>query len=119
MSAPCIFCEIVSGNAPATIVREWPYALAFVPIGPVATEHTLVIPKTHVADFTENPQISMIAMAAASELASDMAVPCNLITSKGVEATQSIFHLHLHIVPRMKDDGLALPWYSGKGNHEH
>ena len=56
-------------------------------------------------------------MSRASILAHAMRQPMNLITSKGREATQSVFHMHLHLVPRAKDDGLALPWYSGRGGH--
>lgn len=113
----CIFCEIVAGHAPAQIVMDWPDALVFVPLKPVVEGHLLVIPKTHVADFTEDPIVSGFAMVAAAEFAADDDRPMNLITSKGREATQSVFHLHLHLVPRAKDDGLALPWYSGRGNH--
>jgi histidine triad (HIT) family protein len=51
----CVFCEIVAGRAPATVVREWDDALALVPLGPVVDGHTLVIPKQHVADFGETP----------------------------------------------------------------
>lgn len=113
----CVFCQIVTGEAPATIVREWPGALAFVPLAPVVEGHTLVIPKRHVPDFAAYADDSAEAMFAAAQLARDMGGPMNLITSKGREATQSVFHLHLHLVPRKADDGLALPWYSGKGNH--
>ena len=52
-------------------------------------------------------------MARAALLADEMG-PVNLITSRGREATQSVFHLHLHLVPRAANDGLALPWYSGR-----
>ena len=55
-----------------------------------------------------------MTMHRASELAADLGGDMNLITSKGRPATQSVFHLHLHLVPRKVDDGLALPWYSGK-----
>ncbi|MFF3928305.1 HIT family protein [Streptomyces hirsutus] len=113
MSA-CVFCEIVAGRAPATIVREWPDALALVPLGPVVDGHTLVIPRQHVADFGEDPDVSATTMRRAAELAAGEQ-PMNLITSRGREATQSVFHLHLHLVPRAADDGLALPWYSGRG----
>lgn len=114
MTAPvddCAFCQIVAGLIPATIVREWDDALAFVPLGPVVEGHTLVIPKQHVRDAAENPDVSAVTMRAASELA---VPPFNVITSAGIEATQSVFHLHLHVVPRQVNDGLALPWYSGK-----
>ncbi|MEV8638950.1 HIT domain-containing protein [Streptosporangium sp. NPDC051023] len=112
MPESCVFCQIVAGTAPATVVREWDDALAFIPLDPVVDGHILVIPKRHVADVAEDPAVSAITMRAAAELAEP---PCNIITSAGREATQSVFHLHLHIVPRRANDGLALPWYSGRG----
>jgi histidine triad (HIT) family protein len=110
---PCPFCEIVAGRAPATIVEEWPEALAIVPLNPVVEGHVLVIPREHVRDFVDNPEVSAATMRCASELVAGMG-SYNLITSKGRPATQSVFHLHLHLVPRAVDDGLALPWYSGR-----
>ena len=114
MNGPCIFCDINTGCAPATFVHEWSDAIAIVPLGPVVAGHVLVIPKRHVADFTEDPDVSALTARRAAQLAADMG-PCNLITSRGREATQSVFHLHMHVVPRAAGDGLALPWYSGKG----
>jgi len=111
---PCPFCEIVAGRAPATIVEEWSHALAIVPLNPVVEGHTLVIPKQHVTDFTESPFHSARTMAHAAMLAAASDQPMNLITSRGREATQSVMHLHLHLVPRAENDGLALPWYSGR-----
>lgn len=110
----CPFCDIVAGQAPATIVREWDDVIALVPLGPVVEGHTLVIPKTHVEDFAAAAFVAAQTMSKASMLAHRMGGPMNLITSKGVEATQSVFHLHLHLVPRAENDGLALPWYSGR-----
>ncbi|MFD7995468.1 HIT family protein [Streptomyces mexicanus] len=120
MTQPCPFCEIVAGRAPATIVREWPEALAIVPLRPVVAGHVLVIPREHVTDFVADPVVSAHTMYCAAELAGDyLAGAMNLITSRGRAATQSVFHLHLHLVPRAEDDGLALPWYSGRRNkHE-
>jgi histidine triad (HIT) family protein len=110
----CPFCDIVAGQAPATIVHEWDDTIAITPLNPVVDGHTLVIPKTHVDDFAAAAYVTSRTMSKASILAHRMDVPMNLITSKGPEATQSVFHLHVHLVPRAVDDGLALPWYSGR-----
>jgi histidine triad (HIT) family protein len=104
---PCVFCEIAAGEAPAKLVGTWDEAIAFVPLNPVTPGHVLVIPKRHVADATEDPKVSGAVMSAAAELATP---PCNIITSAGSEATQTVFHLHLHVVPRRAGDGLVLPW---------
>jgi histidine triad (HIT) family protein len=114
-TAGCPFCAIVAGQAPATIVHEWPETLALLPLGPVVDGHTLVIPKQHVADFATDPDVTAQTMRRAAELMHWTPRPMNVITSRGREATQSVFHLHLHLVPRAAGDGLALPWYSGKG----
>jgi histidine triad (HIT) family protein len=111
---PCPFCEIVAGRAPATFVHEWSDVIAIVPLNPVVDGHTLVIPKRHVRDFASDPAVSADAMLHAAQLMRWTDRPMSLITSRGREATQSVFHLHLHLVPRAENDGLALPWYSGK-----
>ena len=113
MTKSCIFCAIVRDLEPAEVVYRDNLAWAIVPLNPVTPGHLLVIPTAHVENFTTDPGISGATMYRAAEIAADLG-PCNLITSKGVEATQSVFHLHFHIVPRKEDDGLALPWYSGK-----
>lgn len=114
---PCPFCEINTGRAPATFVREWSDAIAIVPLNPVVDGHLLVIPKTHVTDFVADPGVSAATMLRAASLAGEYpAGSMNLITSRGVAATQSVFHLHLHLVPRAENDGLALPWYSGRSS---
>lgn len=114
MSTSCIFCQIVSGNAPATVVKEWREVLAIVPLGPVNAGHVIVMPKLHVINALESPEVTGIVMSKAAEIAPN---PSNIIINTGRAATQTVFHLHIHIVPRAIDDGLALPWYSGKGNH--
>jgi len=119
LSAPCVFCQIVRGEAPAEIVHEWDDAVALIPLNPAVPGHTLVIPRGHVADFGEEPSVSAGVMYRAAQFIHWRAPSeaYNLITSRGRAATQSVFHLHLHLVPRRTDDGLAPPWYSGKGNH--
>lgn len=110
-AGPCVFCQIVKGYEPATIVRQWQQGIAIVPLNPVVAGHLLVIPHAHVRDAAESPHIAGLAMSYAAEIATP---PFNIITSAGAEATQSVWHLHLHVVPRAENDGLALPWYSGK-----
>lgn len=109
----CIYCSIVRGEAPANVVHEWPDAMAIVPLGPVVEGHVLVIPKRHVVDAASDSETSAVVMRRAAEI---VPWPANIITSRGAEATQSVFHLHLHIVPRAENDGLALPWHSGRGS---
>ncbi|MEW1565749.1 HIT domain-containing protein [Streptomyces sp. NPDC093509] len=112
---PCPFCEINIGRAPAKFVAEWSDAIAIVPHHPVVDGHTLIIPKTHVTDFADDPDVTGATARRAAQLCRDLdLVHANLITSRGVHATQSVFHLHIHLVPRAENDGLALPWYSGR-----
>ncbi|KOU62106.1 hypothetical protein ADK57_25955 [Streptomyces sp. MMG1533] len=80
-------------------------------MNPATDGHVLVVPRIHVADFTTDPDVTGATAKRAAELAQahDL-VSANLITSKGRAATQSVFHLHLHLVPRRAGDGLLLPW---------
>jgi histidine triad (HIT) family protein len=110
----CPFCEIVAGRASATVLCEWSDAIMITPLDPVTIGHMLVIPKRHVPDFTSDPEVSASVMLHAARIMRGTDRHMNLITSKGRAATQSVFHLHLHLVPRAEGDGLALPWYSGR-----
>jgi histidine triad (HIT) family protein len=109
--ATCVFCAIVAGKAPATFVRRWDalgvYAIR--PRGGVHDGHVLVIPAVHVADAGVDPAVSARTMACAAELMAEHP-DANIITSKGSAATQTVFHLHIHVVPREQGDGLPLPW---------
>jgi histidine triad (HIT) family protein len=116
MAVDCVFCRIVAGQAPATVIRRWPCAVAIAPRHPVTPGHVLVIPSVHVADVGTDAAVSAVAMLAAAELAAEHPA-CNVITSRGPEATQTVFHLHLHVVPRRVGDGLSLPW-TARERHE-
>ena len=79
------------------------------PLEPVVPGHLLVVPAQHVEDATENPLVTGIAAGVAARVA--MRYPsANILTSIGEPATQSVFHLHWHVVPRRDGDGLLLPW---------
>lgn len=115
MSTDCVFCRIVAGEEPAVIVWRDFGAMVIVPLGPVTPGHVIALPERHAEDFTTDWLATSDAMHAAFQYARSAGLgPCNLITSRGREATQSVFHLHVHVVPRAENDGLALPWYSGK-----
>ena len=107
--ADCVFCRIVTRAEPADIVQEWYEALAFRPLNPVTAGHVLVIPKVHVPDAAKWPHIAGMTMAHACQYAGQLG-DFNLITSRGRAATQSVDHLHIHVVPRGAGDGLVLPW---------
>ena len=103
----CVFCDITKIKS---AVIEYKGCYIFEPLNPVVKGHRLIVPVTHVSDFTQDPQITGRVVEVASEWASDIGGEFNLITSKGKNATQSVFHLHVHLVPRKGNDGLLLPW---------
>jgi diadenosine tetraphosphate (Ap4A) HIT family hydrolase len=107
----CIFCEIVAGRAPASIVYEDEVALAFLDIQPVNPGHTLIIPKRHgtfLADLDEatGAHLFKIAMriAAALRCSSIRCEGVNLFLADGEAAFQEVFHVHLHVFPRFAGD---------------
>jgi histidine triad (HIT) family protein len=110
----CIFCKIASHDVAADVVHEDNDIIMIVPLNPVVPGHILAIPKTHVKDALENPLVTAntlykaLKLAVAALDADDH--DYNIITSVGEAATQTIFHLHWHLVPRVKGDGLHLPW---------
>ncbi|MGX1913621.1 HIT family protein [Streptomyces phaeochromogenes] len=107
----CPFCQIIHDGAPAAIVREWSDALAIRPRSGGCTDgHLLVLPHGHVPDFTTDPVVSATVQLRAAELAQELGGQWNYLTSCGPDATQTVLHLHGHLVPRTADDGLALPW---------
>ncbi|MGW4204359.1 HIT family protein [Streptomyces sp. NPDC004726] len=110
----CAFCPLLAEPAHPAVVRRWPEAVALIPRAPVTEGHLIVVPYRHVIDMAADPGVSAAAMYHAAELARECG-PCNVITSRGVEATQSVFHLHLHVVPRRVGDGLVLPWGLPRG----
>lgn len=102
MSKDCPFCGYFTDSLSDT-------TRAIEPLNPVTKGHMLFVPREHVIDATDNPRITARVMQAACMYAKDLPA-CNIITSKGKDATQSVFHLHIHVVPRNRDDGLTLPW---------
>ena len=121
-SEDCLFCKIVAGELPATIVDEDERTLAFMDINPATRGHALVIPRGHATDLHEIDAEDLQACAlAAQRLAGRMrerlgADGINVINSCGAAAWQTVFHFHLHVVPRYVGDPLELPWVPAPGD---
>jgi histidine triad (HIT) family protein len=120
----CIFCKIVAGELPARIVAEDERTVAFMDIAPATRGHLLVIPRAHATDLTsvEAEDLSAV-MLAAQRLAARMgerlgADGVNLINSCGSAAWQTVFHFHVHVIPRYEGDPLRLPWVPADGDQE-
>jgi histidine triad (HIT) family protein len=114
--ADCIFCRIVAGELPSTRVDEDERTVAFLDIAPATRGHTLVIPRAHARDLLEVAPEDLAACAAtAQRVAARMgerlgAAGVNLLNSCGAAAWQTVFHFHVHVIPRYADDPLRLPW---------
>jgi histidine triad (HIT) family protein len=120
----CIFCKILAGELPSRIVDEDELTIAFMDIAPATRGHALVIPRTHTADLASVGARDLQAVAlAAKRLAARMserlgADGINLLNSCGAAAWQTVFHFHVHVIPRYQGDPLRLPWVPGPGDPE-
>ncbi len=110
----CVFCKIINKELPASIFLENEEFLAFSPIEQVSKGHTLLIPKKHQEnifdiDRTTLEKLTGFAQDIAKQLVETHGVTgINLLNASGKDAQQSVFHFHLHIVPRYENDGLDL-----------
>lgn len=111
----CVFCGIVAGDLPATTVFETDDVLAFLDIRPIARGHMVVVPKLHAADLDSlDPTLGAAVFAAGHRLSralrrSDLSTDgANLIVNDGRAAFQTVFHTHLHVVPRWTGDKLRV-----------
>ena len=100
----CIFCRIVAGEIPSKRVFEDEHAIAFLDLDPFKTGHTLVVPKVHVTDALEDAAV--LARIAPAITATERlgASGLNILSNIGADPGQSVFHLHVHLVPRYADD---------------
>jgi histidine triad (HIT) family protein len=110
----CVFCEIVAGTGPAIRVYEDDDYLGILDIRPFTRGHTLVVPKRHTVDLTDTPAETLAGMLAVGQRianatrASDLAADANNIAiNDGKAAMQTVFHIHLHVIPRRNGDKLS------------
>jgi len=112
----CIFCAIVAGELPGEIVDSDEHTVSFMDINPATRGHALVIPREHVADLMEasDAQLEQTILAARrlARVIEQALEPdgFNILNSCRPAAWQTVFHLHLHVIPRYDDDPLKLPW---------
>ena len=120
----CIFCKIVAGELPATIVDEDERTVAFMDINPATRGHVLVIPRAHSEDLLDIDPDDLRAVTVASQRQAARAKErlradgVNLVNSCGAVAWQTVFHFHMHVIPRYADDPLRLPWVPAPGDPE-
>jgi histidine triad (HIT) family protein len=118
----CIFCKILAGELPSTIVDEDERTIAFLDINPATRGHALVIPRAHSTDLlsVDPEDLSAVALACqrlAGRMRERLAVDgVNLVNSCGAVAWQTVFHFHVHVIPRYADDPLRLPWVPAPGD---
>ena len=112
----CIFCRLIAGEIPAAKVHEDELTLAFMDIGQVNPGHVLVAVKRHAATLLDlTPEEAGAAMQTAQRIALALKASFDppgitLLQANGKEGDQTVFHFHLHVVPRHGNDGIALSW---------
>src|SRR3954447_15567872 len=120
----CIFCKILAGEIPGTIVDEDERTVSFMDINPATRGHALVIPRAHARGLLEiDPEDLAACAKAAQRLAARQkevldADGINLLNACGAPAWQTVFHFHIHVIPRYEDDPLRLPWVPGPGDED-
>jgi histidine triad (HIT) family protein len=118
----CLYCKIVAGDLPATIIAEDERTVSFMDINPATRGHALVIPRTHARDVLEVDGEDLAACARAAQALARrqkdvlQAAGVNLLNSCGSAAWQTVFHFHVHVIPRYEDDPLRLPWVPAAGD---
>lgn len=118
----CVFCGIVAGELPATMVHEDERTIAIMDIHPATRGHMLVIPRRHTRDLLEIDREDLHAVMTLVQQLAGRAMDrldadgVTLMNSTGAAAWQTVFHFHVHVIPRYDDDPLKLPWTPAPGD---
>lgn len=120
MSSDCVFCRIVAGTAPASVVHADETTLAFLDISPITPGHLLVVPRAHSAGLANlDPDTGAHLFRVAQRLAGGLrrsglrSDGVNLFLADGAAAFQEVLHVHLHVLPRWRGDGFKLSFRTG------
>lgn len=120
----CIFCEIVNGEIPSFTIYENEKFKVFLDLGPAAKGHCLIIPKEHYENIFEMPdELVKEGFLLAKEIAKKMKekLGCsgiNIVQNNGSDAGQTVFHFHIHVIPRYENDNAKFGWNEGKLTEE-
>lgn len=120
----CIFCKIANGEIPSKTLYEDEKFCVILDLGPAAKGHALILPKSHYADLYELPEDTAAdAMILAKKMAARITdrLQCdgfNLMQNNGETAGQTVFHFHMHLIPRYRDDGQKIGWIPGEPSAE-
>lgn len=120
----CLFCRILAGELPGQIIAEDERTVAFMDINPATDGHALVIPRAHSRDLLDIAPADLAAVALMAQRIAGLvrerlgAEGVNLINSCGAAAWQTVFHFHVHVIPRYVGDPLTLPWVPAPGDLE-
>lgn len=120
----CVFCKIIAGEIPSQTIYEDEQFKVILDVGPATRGHALIIPKNHYANLYELPEeIAADAMKLAKKLMIRMTEKLhsdgfNIIQNNGEIAGQTVFHFHMHLIPRYKEDGEILKYIAGEPGPE-
>jgi histidine triad (HIT) family protein len=118
----CIFCRIIAGDLPSVRIHADDQAVVIMDINPATRGHALVIPRAHARDIFD---IAPEALAHCAQLAASIgglamrnlgAAGITIMQSNGAAAWQTVFHYHVHVIPRYDGDPLQLPWRPAPGD---
>ena len=120
----CLFCKIIAGDSPGTIVDSDELTVSFMDIFPVTRGHALVVPRNHSRDIFDIAPEDLVAVTLAAQRLAARARDAlgadgvNLTNFNGPAAWQTVFHFHLHVIPRYDNDPLRLPWHPAPGDRD-
>lgn len=120
----CIFCKIANGEIPSKTLFEDDEFRVILDLGPAAKGHALILPKDHCANLYELPEeTASKVMLLAKKMAVQMTdkLKCdgfNLVQNNGEVAGQTVFHFHMHLIPRYKNDNQSIGWKPGEPSQE-
>lgn len=116
----CIFCKIASGEIPSVTLHEDEDFRVILDVGPASKGHALILPKDHYANIYELPEeMTAKAYVLAKKIAARLtdALNCdgfNILQNNGELAGQTVFHFHIHLIPRYQNDNVGLTWKPGQ-----